>query len=278
MKNIEIDQIINPLLSSDGAGVKLKRSIGVEPNYYDPFLMLDEFGSENKDDYIGGFPPHPHRGIETVTYMLNGEFEHEDSTGAKGKMSSGDVQWMKTGGGIIHSEMPAMTEGKLHGFQLWVNMPAKYKMNKPEYIYIDAEQMEVHKDDDKKIKVIAGKFENTEGPVKGHNIEPIYFDVEIEKDKEFIFDLPPTHNSLIYLIDGEIKVGEQSHDQAKNSTLIILSKGKNLKVFSLTKAKFLLISGKPIGEPIARGGPFVMNTKEEILKAIQDYQNGTFVR
>ena len=279
MKQIEVEKIIEPITASDGAGVKLKRSIGTHLiDYHDPFLMLDEFGSENKDDYIGGFPPHPHRGIETVTYMLSGEFEHEDSTGAKGKMSSGDVQWMKTGGGIIHSEMPAMTEGKLHGFQLWVNMPAKYKMNKPEYIYIDAEQMEVHKDDDKKIKVIAGKFENTEGPVKGHNIEPIYFDVEIEKDKEFIFDLPPAHNSLIYLIDGEIKVGEQSHDQAKNSTLIILSKGKNLKVSSLTKAKFLLISGKPIGEPIARGGPFVMNTKEEILKAVQDYQNGTFVR
>ena len=279
MKQIEVEKIIEPITASDGAGVKLKRSIGTHLiDYHDPFLMLDEFGSENKDDYIGGFPPHPHRGIETVTYMLSGEFEHEDSTGAKGRMSSGDVQWMKTGGGIIHSEMPAMTEGKLHGFQLWVNMPAKYKMNKPEYIYIDAEQMEVHKDDDKKIKVIAGKFENTEGPVKGHNIEPIYFDVEIEKDKEFIFDLPPAHNSLIYLIDGEIKVGEQSHDQAKNSTLIILSKGKNLKVSSLTKAKFLLISGKPIGEPIARGGPFVMNTKEEILKAVQDYHNGTFVR
>ena len=279
MNNIEVKKIIEPIAASDGAGVKLKRSIGTHLiDYHDPFLMLDEFGSENKDDYIGGFPPHPHRGIETVTYMLSGEFEHEDSTGAKGKMSSGDVQWMKTGGGIIHSEMPAITEGKLHGFQLWVNMPAKYKMNKPEYIYIDAEQMEVHKDDDKKIKVIAGKFENTEGPVKGHNIEPIYFDVEIEKDKEFIFDLPPAHNSLIYLIDGEIKVGEQSHDQAKNSTLIILSKGKNLKVSSLTKAKFLLISGKPIGEPIARGGPFVMNTKEEILKAVQDYHNGTFVR
>ena len=279
MNNIEVKKIIEPLAASDGAGVKLKRSIGTHLiDYHDPFLMLDEFGSENKADYIGGFPPHPHRGIETVTYMLSGEFEHEDSTGAKGKMSSGDVQWTKTGGGIIHSEMPAMTEGKLHGFQLWVNMPAKYKMNKPEYIYIDAEQMKVHKDNDKKIKVIAGKFENTEGPVKGHNIEPIYFDVEIEKDKEFIFDLPPAHNSLIYLIDGEIKVGEQSHDQAKNSTLIILSKGKNLKVSSLTKAKFLLISGKPIGEPIARGGPFVMNTKEEILKAVQDYQIGTFVR
>ena len=278
MKKIEVEKIIVPIAVSDGAGVKLKRSIGTHLiDYHDPFLMLDEFGSENKDDYIGGFPPHPHRGIETVTYMLSGEFEHEDSTGAKGRMSSGDVQWMKTGGGIIHSEMPAMTEGKLHGFQLWVNMPAKFKMNKPEYIYIDAKEMQIHKDDDKKVKVIAGKFENTEGPVKGHNIEPIYFDVEIEKDKEFIFNLPPAHNSLIYLIEGEVKVGEQNHNPIKGSTLIILTRGKKLKVSGLTKAKFLLISGKPIREPIARGGPFVMNTKEEILKAVQDYHNGTFV-
>jgi len=279
MNNIEVKKIIEPIAASDGAGVKLKRSIGTHLiDYHDPFLMLDEFGSENKDDYIGGFPPHPHRGIETVTYMLSGEFEHEDSTGAKGKMSSGDVQWMKTGGGIIHSEMPAMTEGKLHGFQLWVNMPAKFKMNKPEYIYIDAKEMQIHKDDDKKVKVIAGKFGEAEGPVKGHNVEPVYFDIEIEKEKEFTFNLPSTHNSLIYLIEGEVKVGEQNHNPIKNSTLIILTRGEKLKVSSLTKAKFLLISGKPIGEPIARGGPFVMNTKEEILKAVQDYHNGTFVR
>ena len=279
MNNIEVEKIIEPVAASDGAGVKLKRSIGTHLiDYHDPFLMLDEFGSENKDDYIGGFPPHPHRGIETVTYMLSGEFEHEDSTGAKGRMSSGDVQWMKTGGGIIHSEMPAMTEGKLHGFQLWVNMPAKYKMNKPEYIYIDAEQMQIHQDKEKKIKIIAGKFNEIEGPVKGHNVEPVYFDVEIEKDKEFNFELPPTHNSLIYLVEGKIKIGEEDHNQVKDSTLIILTKGQKLKVSGLTKAKFLLISGKPIGEPIARGGPFVMNTKEEILKAVQDYHNGTFVK
>ena len=279
MERIEVSKIIDPILTSDGAGVKLKRSIGTHHiNYLDPFLMLDEFGSENKDDYIAGFPPHPHRGIETVTYMLDGKFEHEDSTGAKGKMSSGDVQWMKTGGGIIHSEMPAMSEGKLHGFQLWVNMPAKLKMNKPEYIYIDAKQMKVHKDSEKKIKIIAGKFGKIEGPVKGHNIEPIYFDVELEKDKEFDFDLPSTHNSFLYLIDGEIKVGDKNHEQVNNSTLIILTKGKKLKIKGITKSKFLLISGKPIGEPIARGGPFVMNTKEEILKAIEDYHNGNFVR
>ena len=278
MKQMEVEKIIEPIEASDGAGVKLKRSIGTHLiDYHDPFLMLDEFGSENKDDYIGGFPPHPHRGIETVTYMLSGEFEHGDSTGAKGRMSSGDVQWMKTGRGIIHSEMPAMTEGKLHGFQLWVNMPAKFKMNKPEYIYIDAKEMQIHKDDDKKVKVIAGKFGEAEGPIKGHNVEPVYLDIEIEKEKEFAFNLPSTHNSLIYLIDGEVKVGEQNHNPIKDSTLIILTRGEELKVSGLTKSKFLLISVKPIGEPIARGGPFVMNTKEEILKAVQDYHNGTFV-
>ena len=279
MSQIEVEKVIEPVAASDGAGVKLKRSIGTHLiDYHDPFLMLDEFGSENKDDYIGGFPPHPHRGIETVTYMLSGEFEHEDSTGAKGRMSSGDVQWMKTGGGIIHSEMPAMTEGKLHGFQLWVNMPAKMKMNKPEYFYIDAKEMQIHEDNEKKINVIAGKFDKAEGPVKGHNVEPIYLDIELEKEKKISFDLPSTHNSLIYLIDGEIKVGEQNHAVVKDSTLIILTRGKKLKVFSLTKSKFLLISGKPIGESIARGGPFVMNTKAEILQAVQDYHNGTFVK
>ena len=278
MSNIEVKQIIKPILASDGAGVKLKRSIGVAPNYFDPFLMLDEFGSENKDDYIKGFPPHPHRGIEPVTYMLSGDFEHKDSTGAKGKMSAGDVQWMKTGSGIIHSEMPAMSEGKLHGFQLWVNMPAKLKMSKPKYIYIDSKNMQIHKDLEKKIKIIAGKFGDSEGPVKGHNVEPIYFDVELKKDKVFNFDLPSTHNSFVYLIKGEIKIGDKKHKKVINSTLILLTKGNKLKVKGIIKSKFLLISGKPIGEPIARGGPFVMNTKQEILKAVEDYHSGNFVQ
>ncbi len=278
MKNIEVKKIINPISASDGAGVKLKRSIGVEPNYYDPFLMLDEFGSENSEDYIAGFPPHPHRGIETVTYMLAGDFEHKDSTGGEGKMSSGDVQWMKTGSGIIHSEMPAMKEGKLHGFQLWINMPAKLKMSKPEYIYINADKMAVHKDVDKQVKVIAGKFENAEGPIIKHNVEPIYFDVELKKNKEFNFNLPNYHNTFVYLISGEIKIGELEHDKVENSKLIILYQGECLKVRAVTDSKFLVISGKPINEEIARGGPFVMNTKSEILEAVQDYHNGTFVK
>tara|TARA_Y100001949_G_scaffold47358_1_gene39173 strand:+ start:1024 stop:1863 length:840 start_codon:yes stop_codon:yes gene_type:complete len=278
MKPIEVEKVIEPISASDGAGVKLKRSIGVEPNYFDPFLMLDEFGSENSEDYIAGFPPHPHRGIETVTYMLAGDFEHKDSTGGQGRMTAGDVQWMKTGSGIIHSEMPAMKEGKLHGFQLWINMPASMKMDKPEYHYIDADKMSVHKDNDKQIKVIAGKFQKAEGPIKKHNVEPVYFDVELKKDKEFNFEIPSSHNSFIYLIEGEIKIGEKKHDEVKDSTLILLTNGEKLKVTSLTEAKFLLISGKPIGEQIARGGPFVMNTKQEILQAIDDYHNGNFVK
>ena len=174
--------------------------------------------------------------------------------------------------------MPAMTEGKLHGFQLWVNMPAKLKMNKPEYIYIDSKQMQIHKDSEKKIKIIAGRFGDAEGPVKGHNVEPIYFDVELEKDKEFNFNLLSTHNSFIYLIEGEVKIGDKNHKKVKDSTLILLTKGEKLKVKGITKSKFLLISGKPIREPIARGGPFVMNTKEEILKAVDDYNTGNFVQ
>ena len=278
MIEIKCEKIIKPTLSSDGAGVKLKRSIGVEPNYYDPFLMLDEFGSEDKDDYIGGFPAHPHRGIETVTYMLHGEFEHEDSTGSKGRMKAGDVQWMKTGSGIIHSEMPAMTGGKLQGFQLWINMPAKLKMSKPDYIYINSREMQIHKYKDKKVKTIAGKFQGAEGPIKNHNVEPIYFDVDLNKGKEFSFNIPITHNSFIYLVHGEIKVGNKNHHKAAGSNLILLSKGEKLTIKANLDSKFLLISGKPINEEIARGGPFVMNTKSEILEAVNDFHNGTFVK
>ena len=276
---VSVKKILEPVPATDGAGVKLKRAIGTpELDYLDPFLMLDEFGSDNAEDYIAGFPPHPHRGIETVTYMLKGEFEHQDSTGAKGNMKSGDVQWMKTGRGIIHSEMPAMSEGKLQGFQLWINMPAELKKNKPEYIYIDSKQMQTYKDIDKKITIIAGKFKDVEGPVSKHNVEPIYFDIELKEGKEFNFELSSTHNSFIYLVEGSIKVGDQAHASIQKSKLIILNKENNLKVLGLKNSKFLLISGKPIGEPIVRGGPFVMNTQAEIKEAIQDFHNGTFAK
>ena len=274
MSQIEIKKIIKAINASDGAGVKLKRSIGTpEADYIDPFLMLDEFGSENKDDYIAGFPPHPHRGIETVTYMLNGEFEHQDSTGAKGIMASGDVQWMKTGRGIIHSEMPAMSGGKLLGFQLWINMPAKLKKNKPEYIYIKSKELGTHSDNEKTIKVIAGKYANVEGPEKNHNVEPIYFHVMLKEGKEFKCEVPSGHNSFVYILKGSLKIGKKNHEKTSDSNLILLERGSDLKISAEKNTEFLFIAGKPIGEPIARGGPFVMNTKAEILEAIQDYNN-----
>ena len=279
MSYIEIKKIVKSIETSDVAGVKLKRSIGTpEADYIDPFLMLDEFGSENKDDYVAGFPPHPHRGIETVTYMLKGKFEHEDSTGAKGIMSSGDVQWMKTGRGIIHSEMPAMSDGQLLGFQLWINMPAKLKKNKPEYIYIKNKELGTYSDDEKVVKVIAGKYKDVEGPEKNHNVEPIYFHIVLKNGKEFSCEVPEGHNSFIYLLKGQIKVGEKNHEKTNDSNLILLKQGKKLQVKAEKDSEFLFIAGKPIGEPIARGGPFVMNTKAEIIEAINDYQNGTFAK
>ena len=279
MPTIEVKKIVKAIHTSDGAGVKLKRSIGVPAlDFIDPFLMFDEFGSENKDDYIAGFPAHPHRGIETVTYMLAGRFKHEDSTGSKGEMGPGSVQWMTAAGGIIHSEMPIMKEGKLHGFQLWVNMPAKLKMSKPSYQNIEPKDIPEFKDQEKKIKIIAGKYQNKTGPVKGISVDPIYLDVSLENEKIFNYIIPSSHNVFIYLIYGEIKIGSKAHDKLQNSTLISLTNGNSLKIFSVKKSQFLIIAGKPIGEPIARGGPFVMNTKEEILKAVQDYHNGNFVQ
>ena len=279
MSKIEVKKIIKALSASDGAGVKLKRSIGTpEADYIDPFLMLDEFGSEKKDDYIAGFPPHPHRGIETVTYMLSGEFEHQDSTGAKGIMASGDVQWMKTGRGIIHSEMPAMKEGKLLGFQLWINMPAKLKKNKPEYLYIKGNELGTHKDKETVVKVIAGKYKKAEGPEKNHNVEPIYIHVVLEDGKVFDYDVPKEHNSFIYLLKGELIIGNKKHEKTTDSSLILLERGTKLKILANKKSEFLFIAGKPIGEPIARGGPFVMNTKAEILEAIKDYNEGKFAK
>ena len=279
MSQIEVKKIIKAVNASDGAGVKLRRSIGTpEADYIDPFLMLDEFGSENKDDYVAGFPPHPHRGIETVTYMLSGKFEHEDSTGSKGNMEPGDVQWMKTGRGIIHSEMPAMSGGKLLGFQLWINMPAKLKKNKPEYNYIKGNELGVHKDNEKMVKIIAGKYKSVEGPEKNHNVDPIYFHIVLNEGKDFKCNVPVGHNSFVYLLKGELKIGEKNHSKTNDSNLILLERGNELTVKAKKKTEFLFIAGKPIGEPIARGGPFVMNTKAEILEAIQDYNNGTFAK
>ena len=279
MSTREVKQIVKAIQTSDGAGVKLKRSIGVpELDFIDPFLMFDEFGSENKDDYIAGFPPHPHRGIQTVTYMLAGRFKHEDSTGSKDEMGPGSVQWMSAAGGIIHSEMPMMKEGKLHGFQLWVNMPAKLKMSKPSYQNIEPSNIPEFKDQEKKIKIIAGRYKDKTGPVKDTSIDPIYLDVQLKKGTIFDYVIPSSRNVFVYLVSGEIKIGNKVHNKLQNSTLISLAEGNDLKILSVKESQFLIIAGKPIGEPIARGGPFVMNTRQEIIKAVQDYHNGNFVQ
>ena len=209
--------------------------------------------------------------------MLAGRFKHEDSTGSKGEMGPGSVQWMSAAGGIIHSEMPIMKEGKLHGFQLWVNMPAKLKMSKPSYQNIVPENIPEVRDQEKKIKIIAGKFQNKTGPAKGF-VDPIYLDIELIKGKNFIYTIPPSHNAFIYLVAGEIKIGNEAHGKLKSSTLINLKNGDKLEISAVEKSKFLVIAGKPINEPIARGGPFVMNTKQEILKAVQDYHSGNFIQ
>ena len=185
---------------------------------------------------------------------------------------------MKTGRGIIHSEMPAMANGKLLGFQLWVNMPAKLKKNKPEYLYIKGNELGTHKDSDKTVKVIAGKYKNAEGPEKNHNLEPIYFHIVLNEEKEFSCEVPEGHNSFIYLLKGELKIGDQDHEKTGNSNLILLESRSKLITNANKTSEFLFIAGKPIGEPIARGGPFVMNTKAEILEALQDYNYGTFAK
>ena len=174
--------------------------------------------------------------------------------------------------------MPAMKEGKLLGFQLWINMPAKMKKNKPKYLYIKGKELGEYKDSEKSVKVIAGKYKKAEGPEKNHNVEPIYFHVVLNEEKQFSCEVPSGHNSFIYLLKGELKIGDKNHDKTNNSNLILLERGNNLNLKAKVKSEFLFIAGKPIGEPIARGGPFVMNTKAEILEAIQDYNNGTFAK
>ena len=264
--------------ASDGAGVKLKRSIGTpEADYIDPFLMLDEFGSENKDDYIGGFPPHPHRGIETVTYMLNGEFEHEDSTGAKGRMSSGDVQWMKTGGGIIHSEMPEQESGLLKGFQLWVNLPKKHKMTTPHYQEFAADKITVEKrSDGGEIRVISGSTNNNAtGAVVNNYVKPTYLHVTLPANASFEQNIAKADNTFIYMISGHLCIGDSTEKLDKNQ-LGILTEGTSVKVVTNTATSFLLVSAMPLNEPLARSGPFVMNSKAEIIQAYSDLQNNRF--
>lgn len=264
--------------TSDGAGVKLTRIIGTpELGQLDPFLLLDEFRSDSPQDYIGGFPDHPHRGFETVTYMLAGRMRHQDSTGHGGTIEAGGVQWMTAGRGIIHSEMPEQEDGLLWGFQLWLNLPAAEKMKAPfyqEFAGVPEEAL----DGGGAVRVIAGKTGGgTEGPVEGITTDPLYFDVTLPPGASYGEDIPAAANAFVYVYGGGLNMGEG--DALLKGHLGVLGDGVRVRASAGEEgAKFLLIAARPLGEPIARAGPFVMNTREEIQQAYQDFNDGTFLQ
>jgi redox-sensitive bicupin YhaK (pirin superfamily) len=270
---------ITGLATSDGAGVKLLRSLGSDHHTrLDPFLMLDEFSSNNPGDYIAGFPPHPHRGFDTVTYILDGNMRHEDHMGNVGHIQSGGVQWMTAGRGVIHSEMPEQVDGRLRGFQLWINLPAQEKMKPAEYRDIQARQIpEIKTATGAVIKVIAGSITVEDkpcvGPIQGMSTEPIYLDVILPAQNQISFTVPKQHNAFVYVFEGQVEIGDKI---VKNHSVGILSEGEQIELRSLNQeARLLVLAGKPIGEPIVQYGPFVMNTNAEIEQAMRDYQQGT---
>ena len=265
----------------EGAGVRLKRVFGNnEIPLFDPFLLLDHFGSDNPDDYIAGFPWHPHRGIETITYMLKGKVEHGDSLGNQGIIKSGDVQWMTAGSGIIHQEMPKRTEGLMMGFQLWANLPTSHKMMNPRYRDVLNEQIpEITIKNNIKIKIICGEVQGTKGPVQDIITEPEYLDVEMPPNSEFIHEIDREKTCFAFIFEGEGYFDVYNDKLKESDNLILLQDGNQVKITTLDKKlRFLLISGIPIGEPIAWRGPIIMNTNEELQLAFREYNNGTFIK
>jgi len=281
-----VKQVIPSVPTSDGAGVKLRRSLGSAQHLrLDPFLMLDEFSSDNADDYIAGFPNHPHRGFETVTYMLDGHMLHQDHMGNRGDLRSGDVQWMTAGRGIIHSEMPQQESGRMRGFQLWINLPAKEKMKPAGYRDIPAAQIPVAPlAGGGSVRVIAGTLEidgrAVAGPMQGLSTEPLYFDVELPAGGAFAHPVKPGHNAFLYVYEGDVEAGPAGPSRAlKTHSAGVLADGDRIEVKAGTQgARFILLAGRPLNEPVVQYGPFVMNTREEIEQAIRDYQEGRLAR
>ena len=275
MKRI-IKQILESKATVEGAGVRLKRVFGYnEVRLFDPFLLLDHFGSEKPEDYVRGFPWHPHRGIETVTYVLNGEVEHGDSMGNSGLIRSGDIQWMTAGSGIIHQEMPRRYEGLMQGFQLWVNLPAKKKMIDPRYRGITQDQIPMLEKKGANIKVIAGMIDGTEGPVQDLVVNVEYFDVELAASKAFERSTEMDRNVFAYMIEGS---GYFDDKLIESRQCALFGEGDSVKIKAEGGVRFLFVSGKPLNEPVAWGGPIVMNTQEELAKAFQELDQGTFIK
>ena len=277
-----ISRAIQGMPATDGAGVELTRVIGQPAlSELDPFLLLDAFRSDKPDDYIAGFPAHPHRGFETVTYLLAGSMRHKDNAGHEGVIRPGGIQWMTAAKGIIHSEMPEQENGLLEGFQLWVNLPAEHKMDEPTYQEYSADQIPLEsREDGVEIRVITGKTSlGTKGPVVQPLTDPMYLDVRVPAGGQFDEQIPSSHNAFVYVIKGPVVSKDESGQELKlnRDDLGILSVGDSVCLKAgENDSHFLLISGKPLNEPVARGGPFVMNTQSEIQQAFDDYRHGRF--
>jgi redox-sensitive bicupin YhaK (pirin superfamily) len=277
----KIEEVLVAQSASDGDGVRLKRVFGGgNLARFDPFLMLDEFGSNDPSDYIGGFPSHPHRGFETVTYMLEGHMEHRDHMGNVGQLMAGDVQWMKAGSGVIHSEMPKQVEGRMRGFQLWVNLPASEKMTPASYTELAAASIPHYEIGGIHVKAIAGGLTlngvSVSGPIAGLATEPGYLDIAVGPAQALLVDVPEGHTALVYVYEGALQIGSDSYS-IKAGNLARLSLTGELVIETDADTRLLVISGKPIGEPIVQRGPFVMNTADEIHQAIRDYTDGKLV-
>lgn len=278
-----VSRITSGVPATDGAGVHMTRLIGTaELDHVDPFLLLDVFQTENPDDYIAGFPAHPHRGFETVTYMFAGQMRHKDNAGNEGVIGTGGVQWMTAGRGIVHSEMPEQKDGLMWGTQLWVNLPRTEKMTAPAYQEFDAARIpkEKHENGTEVIVVAGTTTQGTVGAVSGRPTKPLYLDVRVPHGASFSEAVPSTHNAFIYVVEGSISVAGDCADATtvvEARKLAILGDGDTVEVSSEGKAgRFLLVAGQTIDEPIARGGPFVMNTQDEVQQAFVDYQSGNF--
>lgn len=273
-----IDRLIEGVATSDGAGVKLTRVLtGKLQRRLDPFLMLDAFGSDDPDDYIAGFPDHPHRGFETVTYMLSGRMRHRDSAGHEGLLENGGVQWMTAGRGVIHSEIPEQEDGVMEGFQLWLNLPAQRKMTEPWYRdFSSGEIPEYVTAENVTVRVIAGVSNGVAGAVTREVTEPLYLDVHLPAGASFSTALPNTHNAFIYVYRGAVSVGDTRVDAQRMGVLSNTPGADGVTLTATQDARLILIAGKPLNEPIAQYGPFVMNTQEEIHQALDDFGSGRF--
>jgi quercetin 2,3-dioxygenase len=282
MSERKLQRVIPAIPTSDGAGVKLRRSLGQSQDArLDPFLMLDHFSTDVADDYIAGFPAHPHRGFETVTYMLDGHMRHEDHLGHTGELKSGGVQWMTAGRGIVHSEMPQQERGRMRGFQLWLNLPAKEKMKPAGYRDIQPDEIPaVELPGGGRVKVIAGTLiqdgRETRGPIQGLTTDPLYFDVELPAGASFTHPVPAGHNAFVYPFEGSVEVGTGANvRRLRTHDAGVLADGDEVTLTAGPEgSRVILLAGRPLREPVVQYGPFVMNTREEIEQALHDYQSG----